>query len=184
MIDDFDNLKKQLSELADVVNRFKSESVQLRMVELILDGDHVEKTEAPAAPVARKRRRKTSSTASARQSDSSSKTTPKKNGAARSGSGAVSTLMSVHDKGFFKTPRVIGDIVSHCEVNLARKMVTFQPFGWVSFFGGRGGIVPVFEYSLNAARIVSRGWWLRSRKVRKTDISTDWVRAPRSLWLQ
>ena len=63
-------------------------------------------------------------------------------------------------------------------------LVTFQPVGLVSFFGGRGGIVPVFEYSLNAARIVSRGWWLRSRMVRKTDISTDWVKAPRSLWLQ
>ena len=62
--------------------------------------------------------------------------------------------------------------------------VTIQPVGWVSFFGGRGEIVPVFEYSLRAARIVSRGWWLRSLKVRKTDISTDWVKAPRSLWLQ
>ena len=62
--------------------------------------------------------------------------------------------------------------------------VTVQLAGWFWFFGGRGGMFPVFEYSLNAARSVSRGWWLRSLKVRKTDISTDWVRAPRSLWLQ
>lgn len=62
--------------------------------------------------------------------------------------------------------------------------VTVQSVGWFWFFVGRGGMFPVFEYSLNAARSVSRGWWLRSLKVRKTDISTDWVRAPRSLWLQ
>jgi len=81
-----------------------------------------------------------------------------------------------------------------CEQPLAANSTTTQITSairlysacWLSFvfFCGRGGIVPVFEYSLNAARSVSRGWWWRSLKVRKTDISTDWVRAPRSLWLQ
>jgi hypothetical protein len=124
MIEDFENVKKQLSELADVVNRFKSEAVQLRIIELILGDDHVDAEEVRATPPApRKKRRRTSGNkTAAKSSGAAEKSKTKKNGATRSGNGAVSTLVAVYDKAFFKTPRVIGDIVSHCEVNLARKI--------------------------------------------------------------
>ena len=120
MIEDFDNVKKQLSELADVVNRVKSESVQLRIVELIL-GDTEEGAEEPSSSAPKKQRRKTGKETSAKSSGSTQQPKAKKYGGTRGG-GAVNTLVSVYEKGFFKTPRVIGDIVSHCEVNLARKI--------------------------------------------------------------
>ena len=36
MIENFEQTKKQLSELASVINSFKSEAVQLKIIELIL----------------------------------------------------------------------------------------------------------------------------------------------------
>jgi hypothetical protein len=48
MIKDFDVLKKQLEDMAGVINRFKSEAVQLRLAELLfqrmeLEGKSTEK---------------------------------------------------------------------------------------------------------------------------------------------
>ena len=43
MISNFDEVKKQLSELSEVINKFKSEAVQLRIVEIVLgDGSYHE----------------------------------------------------------------------------------------------------------------------------------------------
>jgi len=38
MIKNFEEIKKQLGELSDVLNKFKSEQVQLRIVELVFRG--------------------------------------------------------------------------------------------------------------------------------------------------
>lgn len=40
MIKNFEELKKQLAELADVLNTFKSEAVQVRLLELIFHASH------------------------------------------------------------------------------------------------------------------------------------------------
>ena len=37
MIKDFETLKKQLTELANIINNFKSEAVQVRLVDLYLE---------------------------------------------------------------------------------------------------------------------------------------------------
>ena len=41
MMEKFDSIKKQLTELAGVLNEFKSEAVQLRILDLVL-GEQVE----------------------------------------------------------------------------------------------------------------------------------------------
>ena len=38
MIKNFDVIKEQLKELAGVINSFKSEAVQLRLIELVFEG--------------------------------------------------------------------------------------------------------------------------------------------------
>jgi hypothetical protein len=47
MLKDLEQLKKQLAELAEVINSFKSEAVQLKIIEFIFKGGG---SEAPALP--------------------------------------------------------------------------------------------------------------------------------------
>ncbi|WP_295809395.1 hypothetical protein [uncultured Nitratireductor sp.] len=110
MIKDFDKLKQQLSELSEVVNKFESEAVQLRIVELVLgqrtadvqgfsEGGvndfitgpgmmHVVRNAARAG-----RRRTTTDSAK----------------------GAVAALNELLESDFFDEPRTIGDIVARCQ---------------------------------------------------------------------
>jgi hypothetical protein len=66
MIKDFDVLKKQLEDLAGVINRFKSEAVQLRLAELLfqrmgIEGKGTEKEEKKRAEAPRKTKKLKSS---------------------------------------------------------------------------------------------------------------------------
>lgn len=124
MIDDFDATKKKLAELADVVNKFKSESVQLRIVEFVLGSEVNSDNSAEAETKAPRRRKRNKSTKPA-----APETTTTNNGASsekpsksrRGGTGAVATLNEMVDDGFFKSKRTIGDIVKHCEEKKARR---------------------------------------------------------------
>ncbi|MCR4267112.1 hypothetical protein [Nitratireductor sp. ZSWI3] len=109
MTKDFDKLRQQLVELAEAVNRFESESVQLRVVELVLtggsarEGDFAEGGNERYVPgpgfvdfgrgMRSGRRKKT--TDSAR--------------------GAVAALNDLIESDFFTEPRTISDIVARCE---------------------------------------------------------------------
>jgi hypothetical protein len=122
MIRDFELVKKQLAELSQVVNSFKSEAVQLRIVELILGGTRTQQDERtieqpdPDAGRVRKSTRKRS--AKAKSSGGNAATI--KSGRKPRGGGATDVLRELADSGFFKTPRLIGDIVEHCKVKLAK----------------------------------------------------------------
>lgn len=110
MIKDFDKLKQQLAELSEAVNKFESEAVQLRVVELVLgqrDGQLAGLSENGvdgyiAGPgmmhivrnTPRPGRKKTT-TDSAR--------------------GAVAALNELLEGDFFSEPRTIGDVVAHCQ---------------------------------------------------------------------
>lgn len=123
MIENLEKIKQDLTELAGVINSFKSEAVQLRLLELIFSGstaahttanqDHAQGRKQP-----RRSRRKLEKK-NTNESDENKKTS---NSRGSSGTGAVSTLISVYQTDFFKRPRVIGDILEHCETNLARKI--------------------------------------------------------------
>ncbi len=110
MIKDFDKLKQQLTELSEAVNKFESEAVQLRVVELVLGqregqaGGFAEGgiNEFIAGPgmmhvvrnTPRPGRRKTTTD---------------------SAKGAVAALNELLESDFFDEPRTIGDIVARCQ---------------------------------------------------------------------
>jgi hypothetical protein len=113
MIKNFEEVKKQLAELSDAVNKFKSEQVQLKIVELIFRGagadeDHSEDPSNPA-PKKRVRRNKGKGTAAAAQDTGSAKKR------AASGTGPMSTLEQFIQDGFFSQKRTIGTVVDHCK---------------------------------------------------------------------
>ncbi len=122
MFRDFETTKLHLNELSEIINKFKSEAVQLRLIELLFNGsaetdsgavkqDTITKGRRP------KRKRKTQAQSSLKDQMSA---TPKKRGA--SGSGAVATLTKAFDDKYFNQPRTIGDFCKHSETNLARRI--------------------------------------------------------------
>jgi hypothetical protein len=121
VLKDFEGIKSQLAELADIINKFKSEAVQLRIVELVLRGqsplpDKDESGPAYRRPLGRRRNR---GAKKARPQVADNGSPRKRN---TGGAGAVATLTNVHQEGFFKSPRTIKDILAHCETNLARRI--------------------------------------------------------------
>lgn len=119
MIKNFEEIKLQLKELSDIVNSFKSEAVQLRIVELAfgVDGEDEQDTqdETPVKPKKKPARKK-------RAAKKFGEDTPKKVASKKpNGQGAVATLIKLVEDGFFKEPKSIGNIVEHCDHNLARK---------------------------------------------------------------
>ena len=119
MIDDFDNVKKELIELATVLNTFKSEAVQVRIVELLLGTnesavDEEGPARSPSARPKRKTKRKTAK--KVEKKDAAAK--PRR--AATSGTGASAMLTQLLAGVFFSSPKTIGDIVEHYKHNFAR----------------------------------------------------------------
>lgn len=125
MFKDFETTKTHLTELAEIINKFKSEAVQLRLVELIFAGAGFAQSAAAPPPQqeitppakATKSKRKSRTNPSPKADDGAS--TKKR---ASSGNGPVATLLNIFEEGYFKQPRSIGDICAHCEVNLARRL--------------------------------------------------------------
>ena len=122
MIKNFEEIKSQLKDLSGIINGFKSEAVQLRIVELVFglepeDDSPAEETNVITPKRSKSTKRKPSKKAVV-------KTKSKKSGAKPSGQGSVATLLKLIDEGFFSKPKSIGDIVEHCDHNLARK---FKP---------------------------------------------------------
>lgn len=120
---DLDEMQKRLKAIAEVVNAFKSESVQLRVVEVLLGqlGAHsVPPQRAAPAPAKRSKRRKTSAKVEP-SIKASEKTRPERptRKAARSSSspGAFAMITQLVGDGFFKTPRTISAIVAHCSTS-------------------------------------------------------------------
>ncbi|BAO29199.1 hypothetical protein [Sulfuritalea hydrogenivorans] len=124
MFKDFETTKTHLIELAEIINKFKSEAVQLRLVELLFNSAGTATTSpvtpesAPSSARSKPKRKPRAKSAQAGQKDDSGVTKKK----ASSGGGAVATLVKIFEEGYFKQPRSIGDICTHCEINLARRI--------------------------------------------------------------
>lgn len=114
---DLDELQKKLKAIADTVNSFKSEAVQLRVVDVLLGqlgSPHTPATVFPPAlkKALRKSRRRRDKTSSA---SPGAKATPARKSARGPGSpGAYATINELLGDGFFRTPKTIGSIVNHC----------------------------------------------------------------------
>jgi hypothetical protein len=131
MFQNFGQAKQQLSELANVLNEFKSEAVQLRLLELIFAMDRTEA--AGKNKPATKRRPAAKKGNTAEHSGESAAATVRKN-RGEYGSRAVATLNQLVAAGFFKKPQTINDIIEHCKHNLAR---TFK----ANDFSGKLGLL-------------------------------------------
>ena len=108
MIRNLKSVKKDFRELSSVVNYFKSEAVQLRVLELLLEGNPVSGTAAlpKAAQPAKKRGPK------------SGKKNARKNGKP----GPHATLNKLVADNFFKSPRTISDIVGYSRKHLSHPL--------------------------------------------------------------
>ena len=122
MISNFDEVKRQLSELSEVINTFNSEAVQLRIVEIVLGDGASERDQArldvsddpkpKSSP--RKKRKAAIATTGKPDAPSTTKARPR-------GQGAGTVLNDLIEAGFFSKPKTIGEIVAHSEEKLARK---------------------------------------------------------------
>ena len=117
MIQKLDAIKKQLSELAAVLNAFKSEAVQLRVLDFVLGEESSEELDEKPANIRTSRRSRPRRKATLRKTDSATSATRKKSSA---GTGAPATLNQLLAGTFFDKPRTINDIIEHCKHNLAR----------------------------------------------------------------
>jgi hypothetical protein len=116
MIEKLDSIKKQLAELATVLNAFKSEAVQLRLLDFLLGQQSIKKPdEIPVRAGASKKPRSRRATTPTGEG-----ATAKKGKKAPSGTGAPATLTQLLSTTYFDKPRTINDIIEHCKHNLAR----------------------------------------------------------------
>jgi len=112
-----DGIKKQLSELAAVLNAFKSEAVQLRILDFVLGEEPLEEVERKPANIRTARKSHPLRTASLKKTDGEKSAIRKKT---PSGTGAPATLNQLLAGPFFDKPRTINDVIEHCKHNLAR----------------------------------------------------------------
>ena len=116
MIEQLISMKEQLTELASVLNAFKSEAVQLRLLEFILRGA------ATGGQVPEKEDEIQRKPARHRKSGAEEKggTAPAGRKGSRSSTGPKLTLDELIALNFFAKPRTINDIIVHCKHTLAR----------------------------------------------------------------
>ena len=108
-------MKEELAELATLLNQFKSEAVQLRILEHLFDEGRQDGKAASSGT------RATSVTSQVRrlkikQAKKTNSEKPKK----AAGQGPYGTLLTLIDAGFFDQHRTIGEIIEYSRVNLAR----------------------------------------------------------------
>ncbi len=117
MIKDFETVKNQLKELSGIINNFKSEAVQLKIIELIFKGvnvDDVGPNEQDNPIVMPKRQRsKPRNKPGKVDAKDEKKSTP------RGRPGQTQVLEKLIKDGFFDKKKLIGDIGEHCRINLA-----------------------------------------------------------------
>jgi hypothetical protein len=114
-VTDLDELQKKLKAFADTVNLFKSEAAQLRVLDALL-GQLDAPTEVAPAPGSRttsrsRQRKREKSTETSSKSEARAARKSSRRSGSPSASAAITKLL---DSGFFKTPKTIGMIVTHC----------------------------------------------------------------------
>ena len=117
MIENIDSIKKYLGELATVLNAFKSEAVQLRVLDYVLNQPPLGGTDNERRRTRTSGKPRATRTASHRTAEGAISAKRKK---APTGTGAPATLTQLLAGTFFDKPRTINDIIEHCKHNLAR----------------------------------------------------------------
>jgi hypothetical protein len=122
MLKNIELIKTQLSELAGVINLYKSEAVQLKIVELVFK--HATSADSPAddetkeSQVKRrgKRNQKSAKTEGTGPRAQNTATAAKKKSSRLGAAAALDRLLKT---GFFKSKRKMADIVNQCATKLA-----------------------------------------------------------------
>ncbi len=110
MIENFKELKQELKELAEIVNSFKSEAVQLKIVELVFKmRPSVQTEEEPEEEPLKNPIKKTNK----KKNKKTGKKKAKRKVAGRPGPGAM--IDELITAGFFNTPKTTKDIKDHCQ---------------------------------------------------------------------
>lgn len=127
MSDDLLNIE-QLGKLAEVLNTFKSEAVQLRILEALLaprkeDSSDSELKDTPSKPRRRAKNVKRERNQTESSCEAAGVPAGKAGGRLRksaTGNGAIASLKKLMDTGFFSEPKTINDIIEDCKHNMAR----------------------------------------------------------------
>ena len=118
MLKNFEELKKQLTDLAGVINLYKNESVQLKIVELVFQRtleDYIEPAKEIVPPNVRHSRKPAKTKASEASGLESAPRSSNRSGKL----GRIGALNRLIAEGFFKSKRTINEIVEHCRAKLA-----------------------------------------------------------------
>ena len=115
MIENLKNTKKQLSELATVLNAFKSEAVQLRLLEFLLGEKSADKSNEMPGRTRTSKKSRTSVTTGI-------KTSAKKKGKSPGHMGGHATVTHLLSTSFFDKPRTISDITKYCKQKFASNL--------------------------------------------------------------
>jgi hypothetical protein len=115
MIKDFDVMKQQLRDLARVLNDFKSEAVQLRVVEFFFQQMGIESQDIEGRKGSDEKQKKhviikTKSGMKEKEKRARAKRVSK---GGRPGPGAI--ISQLIAEGFFKKPKLVQDIITHCQ---------------------------------------------------------------------
>ena len=130
MIADLKDVIAQLKELSAVVNSFKSEAVQLRVIELVFSSVPANKSDDDSEEAGNMRRmaksKRPRKRAAKALADETSSGSEKGAGGGRKSSrsgqrGGKTLIAGLVDEGFFKKPKTINKIIEHCDVNRATK---------------------------------------------------------------
>ncbi|HWP52440.1 MAG TPA: hypothetical protein VNK07_00100 [Candidatus Binatia bacterium] len=135
MIKNLNTLKKELRELAGVINAFKSEAVQLRLLELAFGEEEGSAAQEPKKRATPKRTRRSSRSnaakkATAKKSRTRTRTKGKaakprqKAKQAKTGLGGSAMATKLFKEGFFAKPKTLRQILEHCEKTTGMK---FKP---------------------------------------------------------
>jgi len=131
MIKNFNGLKKQLRELSAIINSFKSEAVQLRLVDLIFQGTDIAGEEEGTASRGTQRTttKRKPTKATKKKAEAKDKKTAK---AGRVG--PATTLTQLIGEQFFQSKRTITDIINHAEKKKAHKFKANELSGSLARF--------------------------------------------------
>lgn len=135
----FHELKRQLAELSETINKFESEAVQLRIVELLFDqmseGGRFSEAggQGYVTGPARASRREAAAPAEPQRA-------PRTRSAAPSASGAVAALSKLVHGNFFNQKRTIGDVVKKCEEETGVRYKSNAFSGPLSRYASKGDL--------------------------------------------
>lgn len=116
---DTDDIQAKLKVIAETVNSFKSEAVQLRIAEFLLHELGISQTPSSERnreprPSQKKPKRPRSRRSTAATDSAAKAPTKTARASTRSSPGAYAMIGELLDGGFFKAPKTIGSIVDHC----------------------------------------------------------------------